>query len=414
MQISWLEDGTEPKMRRWEEQRWQIDSAIRATGIEYDQGRLQQIATISGPQIAPDLAVITQRVRKFDDIGPAFAAAARRRETLAIAAEERDESISASESYFIAAQFWASAQWPVLRNDATNRTLCERKRHCYASYARLTDHPVESVQIPFGEKVLHGWLHLPHGHAGKRLPVIAATSGMDGYKERVVSMYGDRFLVRGIAVLAFEGPGQYDAVLDGIPVGLEAWQKAGTAIYDYLASRPEFAPAKIGINGHSFGSFFTTIATSAEPRFNSCSVSATCLEPGFKTIFENAAPSYKRRFMYMSARREEADFDAFVKTLTWERHARNIRCPYLCVSGEFDNLSPLQFTYSLFEELQAPRTLVVYEGAGHGVSGAPSSTRGLYFPNVIADWVLARFEGRPIENEMWWMGSEGQVTKTPL
>ena len=57
---------------------------------------------------------------------------------------------------------------------------------------------------------------------------------------------------------------------------------------------------KIGITGNSFGSFFATIAAANEPRIKAVTVSATCLEPGGHTIFEEASPTFKRRFMYMS------------------------------------------------------------------------------------------------------------------
>jgi hypothetical protein len=49
MRIPWVNDGMEPVVRRWEEQRWMIDNAIRAVGIEFDQGRLACKALAIGP-----------------------------------------------------------------------------------------------------------------------------------------------------------------------------------------------------------------------------------------------------------------------------------------------------------------------------------------------------------------------------
>ena len=38
---------------------------------------------------------------------------------------------------------------------------------------------------------------------------------------------------------------------------------------------------------------------------------------------------------------DEAEFDQFRKTITWEGHTDKIRAAYLCVAGEFDELSPI-------------------------------------------------------------------------
>src|SRR4029079_6069260 len=133
---------------------------------------------------------------------------------------------------------------------------------------------------------------------------------------------------------------------------------AGPAAMTWLRARPEIDPERIGIAGQSFGSFFATIACASEPRFKACAVAATCLEPGFHTIFEEASPTFKQRFMYMSGYCDEDAFDRFVKTLTWEGHVANVRVPYLCVTGEMDELSPLEHTERFMAALSCPKRLV--------------------------------------------------------
>src|SRR2546421_6027628 len=46
------------------------------------------------------------------------------------------------------------------------------------------------------------------------------------------------------------------------------------------------------------------------------------------------------------------------ESMTWEGHAERIRAPYLCVAGEFDELSPLLHTERLMRALQGPKRLV--------------------------------------------------------
>ncbi len=57
-------------------------------------------------------------------------------------------------------------------------------------------------------------------------------------------MYGDRWLNRGIAVLALDGPGQYESAVLGIHFSMDAWKKTATAAYDWLAARPKSMPAR--------------------------------------------------------------------------------------------------------------------------------------------------------------------------
>ena len=83
-------------------------------------------------------------------------------------------------------------------------------------------------------------------------------------------------------------------------MSVPAWQAAGRAAFDWLSRRPEVDAKRIGLVGNSFGTFFATIAASAEPRFAAVALSSICLEPGGETIFQKASPTFKHRFMYMS------------------------------------------------------------------------------------------------------------------
>ena len=400
--------------RRWVEQRWLLDNTIRAVGIDWDQPRSITYNTPCGPEANADFAAIRQRVQKFADISPAFEATARRREAKARAAEEAEEFVTARQNYFMAAIHYAASQWPYDENNDKNVSLNQAKRDCYTSYAKLADHPVEAAWVPLQGKALPGWLHLPPGYRSGRIPAVWSIPGMDGFKEANVAMYGDRWLSRGIAVLALEGPGQYESAVLGIPVSMPNWIAAGGAVADWLSARPEIDLDRIGVTGSSFGSFFGTIVAANEPRFRACAVSATCLEPGCHTIFEEASPTFKKRFMYMSDYTDEAAFDEFCRTLTWEGHAEKIRVPYLCVAGEADELSPLAHTERLLATLQCPKQLVVYQDSRHSVGNVPSANLGPAPAVLVADWMNARLAGKPFASERWFVEASGRIVKTPM
>ena len=227
-------------MRRFDEQRWILDNIIRANGIDWDQPRLPGLAAALGPEATTDIAAIRTRVQKFADIAPAFEAVARRREARALEAAKKEDKIGARDNFFMAANFWGGAQWPIDENNAKNIFFNQKKRECYLKYAKLADHQVEPAWIALDGKSLPGWFHLPYGYqAGQRVPCVVSIPGMDGYKERSVPLAGDRFLSRGIAVLVVEGPGQYESAVLGVRVSIPAWQAAGPAMFNWLANRPE-------------------------------------------------------------------------------------------------------------------------------------------------------------------------------
>jgi dienelactone hydrolase len=404
----------EPRVRRFTEQRWVLDNVIRSVGIDWDQPRSFYLNAACGVEAAADFAAIRENVRKHDDIEPAFVNAARRREARAREAEADDATVTARDNYFMASIHWGTAQWSRHDNDATNLAYNASKRECYGHYARLADHRIEPVFIALNGRTLPGWFHLPPGYNGGRIPVVISFPGMDTYKEVFVALKGDRWLSRGIAVLALDGPGQAECRGLGLTVSMANWTAVGKAAVDWLVARPEIDPQRIGAFGNSFGSFFVTLVAASEPRICACVANSNNLEPGFHAIFQEASPSYKKRFMYMAGFTDEAKFDAFRKTLTWEGHAERIRAPYLCVTGEWDELSPMVHTERMLSTMRNPRRLVVYQDARHAIGACPSVNLGPHPPTLVADWMAARFAGLPMASERWYVDNSGAVTKTAI
>ena len=404
-----------PLTRRWTEQRWLLDNTIRSVGMDWDQPRSLYLSAPCGPEANADFAAIRQRITKLADASSAFEAVARRREAKAQAAEGEGHLVTARENYFMAAIHWGAAQWPIDENDEQNRFYNGKKRECYTKYAGLAGHPVEAAWIPLpGGQSLPAWLHLPPGYRGGRVPTVISVPGMDSFKEMGVALNGDRWLSRGMAVLAIDGPGQYESPVLEIFFSMPAWEATGTAAVDWLTRRPEVDGERIGLSGNSFGSFFGTIAAACEPRIRAVAVSAVCHEPGFHTIFEEASPTFKMRFMYMSGITDETKFDEFRRGMTWEGHADRIRAPYLCVAGEWDELSPLVHTERLMKSLGGPKRLVVYQDSRHSVGNVPATNLGPFPPTLMADWMAATLAGKTFPSEKWYVEASGRIVKTAL
>jgi pimeloyl-ACP methyl ester carboxylesterase len=117
--------------------------------------------------------------------------------------------------------------------------------------------------------------------------------------------------------------------------------------------------------------------------------------------------------MYMSGITDEDEFDKFRATITWEGHADKIRVPFLCVAGEFDELSPIEHSERLMAALGGPKQMVVYQDSRHSVGNVPAANLGPFPPVLVADWLADRLAGKPLISEHWYVTGGGAINKTP-
>lgn len=404
----------ESRTRRWREQRWLLDAIIASAGAEFDQPRSLIYSAPAGFEALADFQLAAARIRKFADMHREYATAARRREAKAAAFESEGRAIAARESYFIAAQLWACARWPVFEVDDRHREYDRRLTACYTRFAALSAHPVERVEIPFGDASLPAWLHLPRRPAGgERLPLVVYVPGMDNNKEQMVAMYGERMLLRGVAVLALDGPGQSECIPRGLHVGHESFLRAGDAVLAWAEARSDLDARRIGLRGVSFGSYFALqMAVAMGERCAGVVSAFVAHEPGLGTLFGQASPSFKVRFMMMSGYEDEAAFDRFAAGFDPRPLGEWLRSPVLIQAGEDDELSPLAHTEALFERIRAPKKLVVYEGHKHVLRGGGAVAMGENPDTMYADWLMDRLAGRPMASERAFISLTGQAKST--
>ena len=409
---------TENKVKRWHDQRWLLDTVIQSVGMEWDQPRLGYTMYPAGPDAVGDFRTVGMRVRKFADMHREFAAAARRREVKAENFEKQGRKIAARESYFIASMLYSAARWPIFENNEKSIGYNTRMVACYDKFAGLMNRPIERVEISFGgkRKSLPGYLHLPRQpKPGEKFPCVIGIDGMDGSKEIMCSMYGDKFLERGMANFIYDGPGQGECTIREIFVTEKNHMDAAVAVYDWLSKHPHIDKDRIVLWGISFGSYFGLQAAAAlGNRIRGAAVTFVCHEPGMNALMDMSAPSFKMRFMYMSGHDDEVEFDRFKETFTLLPYAGKIKCPVLIQAGEDDELSPIEFSDALLTKIKAPKKFVVWEGERHAIGGNNlSSYLGENWFTMLADWCLDRIEGRKPPNERVLINALGQANAVP-
>lgn len=148
--------------------------------------------------------------------------------------------------------------------------LNEAKRACYL---RARDACIEAetlafgpryarLDIPFEGAVLHGNLHLPEGVPA---PLVVLVHGIDGCKEEHLATEL-ALLGAGLAVLAFDGPGQAEAFLiDGLRWS-PRFPAAISAAIDAVAARGGVQTTRVGVMGMSIGALWAYQAAARDAR----------------------------------------------------------------------------------------------------------------------------------------------------
>jgi cephalosporin-C deacetylase-like acetyl esterase len=300
--------------------------------------------------------------------------------------------------------------WPIFEKTRELLALNDRKNACYAKYIQSADHEIRDVQIPFGStgKKMPGYLHLPPNRSG-RVPVVWDIIGVGGTRERSSALYGDKLRERGIATLGLDGPGHGESVIREIFVTPTSWMEAGRSVLEWLRSQNEIDPDRIALSGTSMGTCFATQIASIDSRLKGVATRAMTHEPGLHSLFEMDSPSWKLRYMYMAGLQSEEEMDKTWGTFSVLNLGSKIKCPYLTVAGEDDQLSRIEYTYEMLDGISAPKQMLLYEGANHGVAQAASTANGPNPRTFIADWLKDRLDGKPMETKHMKVDAAGTI-----
>jgi 2,6-dihydroxypseudooxynicotine hydrolase len=267
-------------------------------------------------------------------------------------------TLSAGEHYTRAAVCYHFGKFLFVHRPDEMRTAHERAVACRNAALPHLRPPGERVAIPFEGATLYGNLRRPAGVA--RPPVVVMCMGLDSAKEEM-NAYENDFLARGMATLAFDGPGQGEAELTlAIRGDYEAPVKA---VFDWLESREDIDVGRIGLWGVSLGGYYAPRAAAVERRARAC----VSLSGPYRwvDVFDAANPLTREAFRVRSRSRSDDEARAKAATLTLEGLASGIECPLLVVAGENDNLIPSSHAERMAAEAGPRAKLLIVAGGNH-------------------------------------------------
>jgi 2,6-dihydroxypseudooxynicotine hydrolase len=258
-----------------------------------------------------------------------------------------------------------------------------RRAHAKAVECRnlalpLLDPPGERVAIPYEGSILYGNLRRPAGVG--RPPVVVLCMGLDSAKEEM-DTYEQSFLVRGMATLAFDGPGQGEGEYE-FPIRGD-YEAPVQAVVDWITRRGDLDAARVGLWGVSLGGYYAPRAAAFERRIKAC---IALSGPYDLADAWGRLPELTRETFRVRARRKtDEEARDYAATLSLKGIAGRITCPLYIVAGRLDRIVPWQDAERLAREAAGSVELLVVDDGNHVVNN-----RGYRYRPQTADWMAQR------------------------
>jgi dipeptidyl aminopeptidase/acylaminoacyl peptidase len=322
-----------------------------------------------------DFQEVTAGVERWDDWCRAWSARAAIHEEIGRKSLADGNGLSAGEHLTRAAVCYHFAKFVFVADYEQMKAAHRKAVECRNLALPHLTPAGERVLMPYEGKNLAGILRKPAGIA--RPPVVVMCMGLDSAKEEMDSNESV-FLVRGMATLAFDGPGQGEGEYDfGIRGDYEVPVKA---VVDYVETRKDLDTTRIGLWGVSLGGYYAPRAAAFEKRLKACiALSGPFDWSGF---FDKLPALTKHTFMVRSKSATEAEGRARAATLTLKDAARNITCPLFVVAGKQDRIVPWEEAERLAAAASGPVVRCFVEDGNH-----VANNRVYRYRSQSADWM---------------------------
>jgi 2,6-dihydroxypseudooxynicotine hydrolase len=231
------------------------------------------------------------------------------------------------------------------------------------------------VEIPHEGTLFYGILRKPSGVALP--PVVVMCLGLDSAKVEMLA-FESTFLARGMATLAFDGPGQGEAEYELRIRG--DYEAAVRSVIDFVELRPDLDAARIGLWGVSLGGYYAPRAAAFEKRVKACIALSGPFD--WAEIWPQLNELTREAFRVRAKCETAEAAREYGARLTLKGVASKITCPLFIVAGKLDRLVPWQDAERLAREASGPVELLLIEDGNH-----VANNRAYRYRTQSADWL---------------------------
>ncbi len=326
---------------------------------------------------------------------------AERVEALALDHEKAGQYLSAGRKYLRASVYYIAAERMLSSRDHRKAQTYGQGLAAFKKGVQLRKEPVEWVEVPFQGKSLPALFSKAPGQG--RLPCMVHFDGFDIMKEIIYLRAAEDFRRRGISMLIVDHPGVGEALrLRGMYGGHDTEVSAGACV-DYLETRADVDPKRIGMAALSLGGYYAPRAAAFEKRFKCCVAWGSVWDFGESvsrrlagTGGEKSVPDWVDQLLWVFGKGTVEEAAAVAKKMTLEGVADKITCPLLIMHGENDRQSPLRNAERTFAAaVNSPnKKLKVFTLAEGGAEHCQADNHSMAV-DCMTDWVAEILGGDP-------------------
>jgi 2,6-dihydroxypseudooxynicotine hydrolase len=325
-----------------------------------------------------DFEEVTASIKSWDEWCGAWSERAAAHERMGREALAAKKFLSAGEHLNRAAVYYHFGKFLFVHDLALMKIAHSKAVQCKREALPYLRPPGERVEIPYEGKSLFGILRKPA--AVERPPVMVMAMGLDSTKEET-DAYEQPFLARGIATLAFDGPGQGEGEYDfAIRGDYEAVVKA---VVDFVETRRDLDTSRLGLWGVSLGGYYAPRSAAFEPRIKACISLAGPYD--WSEAWEGLPELTREAFRVRSKSPTMEAAKRHAATLSLKGVTDKIGCPLYIVAGKLDRVVPWQHAERLAREVKGPVELQVIEDGNH-----VANNRAYRWRVQTADWMAER------------------------
>jgi dienelactone hydrolase len=327
----------------------------------------------------------------------AWRAEADRVRAMAQVAEGERRRFTAAGAYLRACNYYQMAERFRTPKDAPALEAYRAGVECFQRYARLTDRPrIEVVEVPFADGSLPGYFVHAENTDLARTPCLVFFDGLDVTKELQFLRGVPDLVRRGIACLIVDGPGTGEAIRFRGHHVRHDYEVAGSAAFDFLTTRPDVDPARVGVMAISLGGYYAPRCASMDGRFKACvawgaiwDYHATWrrrIESGFRASM--SVPGHHIMWI-LGVDTLEAALRK-LESFRLDGVVQRMRCAFLLTHGAEDEQVPMADAQALFDAVgSADKTFRVFTAAEGGSQHCQRDylTHGA---SVIFDWLAEK------------------------
>jgi dienelactone hydrolase len=318
-------------------------------------------------------------------------------ELLRARAEDRERGgypLTAASNYLRACFYYQSADH--FRQPKDDRAIAAFRSslECFRRFAALTDRPkIEVVELPSKEGSFPAYFVHAVNSGRRRNPCVVRFGGFDTQKEMQYLRGTPELVRRGISYLLVDGPGQGETIrFRNMPLRHD-FEIAGSAAFDYLLTRDDVDPDRIGILAMSLGGYYAPRIAAMDPRYRACiawgaiwDYHATWVKR-LERIKQAALPVPADHLLWACGVDNYDDALKKIEGFKLDGIAQKVKCPFLLMHGAADAQVSMAEARHLFDLVGSKdKTFRVFTEEEGGAQHCQRDYLTLAV-DTIADWL---------------------------